>query len=293
MSICCLLHITIVSYACQWLIRVFWLWGNAYTFELFSNGTRCRGDALWILAAKVTHTNVAQSSHVPVSMTGQPTTSVPSIWLTVPAHLFHKNFGKPDLFLPALTFAACRRSVKVMNAVTGESISHLFVFHLVDHFCISMVGAHKCEQNWATSGYFKWCPFHNPKRNGWVLHSHKWGVFCFFALPVQAPPIFLSWAQPSDWRYLGFNQNALSIRYPRSHTVKGLGKHHKPDPRLKENDKGKIPISKSPGLKFTLGSSHQFYGASQVFLARPSANRRQFSSSVLGMRRVTREWETE
>lgn len=216
---------------------------------------------------------------------------LPSVWRSL--HILSEQLCKPDLFLPALTFAACRRSDKVMNAVIGESKSHLFVFHLVDHLCISMVGAHKCEPNWATSNYFKVCPFHNPKRNGSVLHSHKWGVFCFFALPVQAPPIFLSWAQPSDWRYLGFNQNALSIRYPRSHTVKGLGKHHKPDPRLQENDKGKIPISKSRGLKFLLGSSHQFYRANQVFTTRPSAERRQFSPSVLGMRRVTRKWETE
>lgn len=41
--------------------------------------------------------------------------------------------------LPALT-AACSSRVKVKNALTVESINHLFVFHLVDHLCISMVG---------------------------------------------------------------------------------------------------------------------------------------------------------
>lgn len=43
------------------------------------------------------------------------------------------------IILPAVTLAACRTRDKVMNAVTVESISHLFVFHLVDHLCISMV----------------------------------------------------------------------------------------------------------------------------------------------------------
>lgn len=42
--------------------------------------------------------------------------------------------------LPALTLVACRARIKVMNAVIVESISHLFVFHLVDHLCISMAG---------------------------------------------------------------------------------------------------------------------------------------------------------
>ena len=48
--------------------------------------------------------------------------------------------------LPAVTLLACRTRVKVMNAVTVESRSPFFVFHLVEHLGVSMV-AHKSEQN--------------------------------------------------------------------------------------------------------------------------------------------------
>ena len=48
--------------------------------------------------------------------------------------------------LPAVTLLACRTRVKVMNAVTVESRSPLFVFHLVEHRGVSMV-AHKSERN--------------------------------------------------------------------------------------------------------------------------------------------------
>lgn len=82
-----------------------------------------------------------------------------------------------------------------MNAVTGESISHLFVFHLVDHLCISMIGAHKCEQNWATSSYFKWCPFHNPKRNDEFYTAISEGYFV--ASHCQSRPLRSSFPEPS------------------------------------------------------------------------------------------------
>lgn len=76
-------------------------------------------------------------------------------------------------FLPALTLVACRTRVKVMNAVREESISHLFVFHLVDHLCISMVGRpHKWSNFRATSGASYWRPFYNPKWR-WKLSYKK------------------------------------------------------------------------------------------------------------------------
>lgn len=53
-------------------------------------------------------------------------------------------------FLPALTLAACRSKINVAAAVSVESHSHLFVFHLVVHLCISMVSARGCTEKRAT-----------------------------------------------------------------------------------------------------------------------------------------------
>ena len=53
-------------------------------------------------------------------------------------------------FLPALTLAACRSKIIVTAAVSVESHSHLFVFHLVVHLCISMVSARGCTEKRAT-----------------------------------------------------------------------------------------------------------------------------------------------
>lgn len=52
--------------------------------------------------------------------------------------------------LPALTPAACRITMSVTAAVSVESHSHLFVFHLVVHLCISMVRARSCTEKRAT-----------------------------------------------------------------------------------------------------------------------------------------------
>lgn len=64
-----------------------------------------------------------------------------------PALQLDKVYLGPSVLriLPAPTLAPCRTSVKVTNAVTVESINHLFVFHLVDH--ISMVGRPTIESN--------------------------------------------------------------------------------------------------------------------------------------------------
>lgn len=65
-------------------------------------------------------------------------------------------------FLPALTWAACRIKMNVTAAVSVESHSHLFVFHLVVHLCISMVSARSCTENGRL--LIKFGPFHNRQK---------------------------------------------------------------------------------------------------------------------------------
>ena len=72
-------------------------------------------------------------------------------------------------FLPALTLAACRSKIIVTAAVSVESHSHLFVFHLVVHLCISMVSARGCTEKRATlkkkkKKKKKLGPFHSPTK---------------------------------------------------------------------------------------------------------------------------------
>lgn len=66
------------------------------------------------------------------------------------------------IFLPALTSTACRIKINVTAAVSVESHSHLFVFHLVVHFCISMISARSCTENGRL--LIKSGPFHNPQK---------------------------------------------------------------------------------------------------------------------------------
>lgn len=66
------------------------------------------------------------------------------------------------IFLPALTLAACRIKISVTRAVSVESHSHLFVFHLVAHLCISMVSARSCTINGRL--LIKFGPFHKSSR---------------------------------------------------------------------------------------------------------------------------------
>lgn len=67
-------------------------------------------------------------------------------------------------FLPALTLAACRIKINVTNAVSVESHSHLFVFHLVLHLCISMVSARSDYTKRATFNKTRSLPQSTKKR---------------------------------------------------------------------------------------------------------------------------------
>lgn len=94
------------------------------------------------------------------------------------------------MFLPALTLVACRTRVKVMNAVRVGSISHLFVFHLVDHLCISMVG--RPQKRIKLSGDFRWflltsLPQSQMMMETFLQKSHKCGVLTSSLSHNEAP----------------------------------------------------------------------------------------------------------
>lgn len=76
---------------------------------------------------------------------------------------------EPCSFLPALTLAAWRISINVTSASSVESHSHLFVFHLVFHLCISMLSARSCAKNGRL--LIKFGPFHNPQKEKCLHYS--------------------------------------------------------------------------------------------------------------------------
>lgn len=93
------------------------------------------------------------------------------------------------MFLPALTWVACRTRVKVMNALSVESISHRFVFHLVEHLCISMVG--RPHKRIKLLDDFRWFLVSLPQSQlmmeTFLQKSHKWGVLASSLSHNEAP----------------------------------------------------------------------------------------------------------
>lgn len=74
--------------------------------------------------------------------------------------------------LPALTVAACRSKMNVTKAASVESQSHLFVFHLVVHLCISMMSARSCTENGATLNEIRSLP--QSTKSVCLLQRHVW-----------------------------------------------------------------------------------------------------------------------
>lgn len=143
--------------------------------------------------------------------------------------------------LPALTWAACRTRVKVMNAVTVESISHLFVFHLVDHLCISM--AHK----WIKPlGDFRWFSIPSRPQSQIMMEtvlekSHMCRVSAS-SLSYEAPdpPFPVPSLHSEGSRALTKTRRTQSLPLVRPPTG-GLGQLHKPEPRLQRIDRVTSP----------------------------------------------------
>ena len=107
----------------------------------------------------------------------------------------------PWHFLPALTLAVCRIKDRVTKVVRLEFQSHLFVFHLVDHLCISIVNAHSCTKR--TLYKMLSCPQSTKICDKVVLESHKWNSIDFSysqtgpfwsAPPKPSPQTEVVWA---------------------------------------------------------------------------------------------------
>lgn len=131
-----------------------------------------------------------------------------------------------------------------MNAVTVESISHLFVFHLVDHLCISMVGRPQVNQTFRRlQVIFNDVPSTIPNDDGNCPTKKPYVTsFSLFSQPQRGPRS--SFPVPSlhseGSRALTKAHRVQSVHLVRPRT-RGLGKLHKPEPRLQGNDKGTSP----------------------------------------------------
>lgn len=180
-----------------------------------------------------------------------------------------------------------------MNAVTVESISHRFVFHLVDHLCISMMRWIKLL------GDFRWfwltsLPQSQVMTETVLQKSHKGRSFCLFCQPHRGPRSSLPVPSlPSEGsRALTRAHGVQAVQA--SLGASGADRRAGQAPQTGATITGKWqgnqpPISKSRGWKFSSGSTHQLCNAPPSSSPLQSASEEN-TTTVAKLETTSRRW---